>query len=300
MPNEALVSGGVAAAQAGVHGIATAALDETDIVRPAWPAPSRVGALMSTRAGGVSDGAWASLNLGRSVGDVPEAVAENRRRFAASLRAPPLGSACGGDGRRSARPMWLRQVHGTEVIELEANTPEQPAAAADAAWTRTAGIACVVGAADCLPVLFAARDGRAVAAAHAGWRGLAAGVLEATVAALVRGTGVSPADVLAWLGPCIGPRRFEVGADVLLAFGVRPAEADHEHFLYAPRPDGVPRWHADLQALARQRLGVAGVESVTADPRCTYEEASRFFSFRRAGGHGPTGRMAAAVWIEAG
>ncbi|MBL8287179.1 MAG: peptidoglycan editing factor PgeF [Rubrivivax sp.] len=255
---------------------------------------------MTTRAGGVSTGPWASLNLGRAVGDLPAAVQANRHRFAASLgwpqRARPGGGAAEG---APARPVWLHQVHGASVIELDANTPDHPAEPADAAWTRTAGIACVVGAADCLPVLFAVRDGRAVAAAHAGWRGLAAGVLEAVVRSLGRGAGARPADLIAWLGPCIGPRRFEVGADVLAAFGVAPNEANHEHFRYAPRPDGAPRWLADLQGLARRRLAALGVADVTADDRCTVEEARTFFSFRRAAGLEPSGRMAAAVWMQA-
>ncbi|MBI5720562.1 MAG: peptidoglycan editing factor PgeF [Burkholderiales bacterium] len=259
---------------------------------------------MSTRAGGISTGAFASLNLGRSVGDLPQAVAENRRRFVASLRID--ASAAGGSGARPARPVWLHQVHGTSVLELDEQTAEHPQAPADAAWTRTRGIACIVGAADCLPVLFAARDGRAVAAAHAGWRGLAAGVLEATVGALGRGAGVPPAELLAWLGPCIGARRFEVGADVLRAFGALPRAADSTqfpHFRHAPRPDGEPRWLADLRGLATQRLRSLGVGFIAAADACTYEDASRFFSFRRdsRGGTGsPSGRMAAAVSLEAG
>lgn len=283
----------------------TSALAEVHLIRPGWPAPPGVGALMSTRAGGVSIGSCASLNLGRSVGDAPQAVAENRRRFAASLRIGASGA--GNSVAAAARPVWLHQVHGTTVLELDAQTPEHPQDSADAAWTRTRGIACIVGAADCLPVLFAARDGRAVAAAHAGWRGLAAGVLEATVDALARGAGVPPADLLAWLGPCIGPRRFEVGADVLLAFGVEPSGADRAaalaHFRHAPRPDGAPRWLADLRGLARQRLQALGVGFIAAEDACTYEDASRFFSFRRdsgGGAGGPSGRMAAAVWIGAG
>lgn len=275
-----------------------AVLAEADVIRPAWPAPPRVGALMSTRAGGVSVGPLASLNLGRKVGDAPEAVAENRRRFVASLR-----SVAGQGGAASARAVWLHQVHGTNVIELDARTPEHPESPADAAWTRTAGVACIVGAADCLPVLLAARDGVAVAAAHAGWRGLAAGVLEATVQALERGVGARPADLLAWLGPCIGPRHFEVGADVLQAFGVAPVEADTEYFRYAPRPDGAPRWRADLRGLARQRLAALGVGFIAVDGGCTYEDESRYFSFRRDGSREPrsaSGRMAAAIWLQSG
>ncbi len=264
-------------------------ISSADLIRPQWPAPATIGALMSTRRGGVSSGPFASLNLGQTSGDAPEALAENGRRFTASL------------GPGTVRSVWLRQVHGTQALELDAATPERPDTPADAAWTRTPGIACAIGAADCMPVLFAARDGRAVAAAHAGWRGLAAGVLEATVAALAKGAAVRAADLLAWMGPCIGPRHFEVGADVLLAFGADPAAAapGPEHFAYAPRPDGTPRWRADLRGLARQRLERLGLGFIGGEEACTYEDASRFFSFRRDGRRGPTGRMAAAIWLVA-
>jgi YfiH family protein len=284
------------------------ALAESDLIRPAWAAPAAVGALMSTRRGGVSTGAWSSLNLGRSVGDDPQAVAENRRRLAASLLTRDASAAEIPHPQRMSqtagtpvRPVWLHQVHGTTVLELDSDTPEHAPQPADAAWTRTAGIACLVGAADCLPVLFAARDGRAVAAAHAGWRGLAAGVLEATVAALRQGAGVAADELLAWLGPCIGQGQFEVGADVLQAFRIEAQAADTEHFAYAPRPAGAPRWRADLQGLARERLQRLGVREITAERACTYEDASRFFSFRRDSRLGSaSGRMAAAVWIEPG
>jgi hypothetical protein len=142
-------------------------------------------------------------------------------------------------------------------------------------------------------VLFALRDGSAVAAAHAGWRGLAGGVLEATVQALCAGTGAAPADVQAWLGPCIGPRQFEVGAEVLQAFGDDPGQPDPGRFVYRARPDGAARWLANLPALAAARLQALGVGAVTAEGACTVEDASRFFSFRR---DGVTGRMAAAIW----
>jgi YfiH family protein len=258
-------------------------LAEPALVRPAWAAPEGVRALMSTRAGGVSTGALQSLNLGRGVGDDPLAVAENRRRFVATL---------GG-----ARPVWLRQVHGTTIVRLNAASPEYPDEPADGAITLERGIACIVGAADCMPVLLATRDGRAVGAAHAGWRGLAAGVIEAAVRTLTDAAGVPPADALVWLGPCIGPLHFEVGEDVLQAFGVRaePHDPAHDppHFRWSPRADGAPRWRADLRGLGRERLARIGVREVSGDPACTYAEASRFFSFRRdrAGG-----RMAAAIW----
>ena len=266
------------------------------MIRPHWPAPAGVGAFMSTRQGGVSTGPWRSLNLGRAVGDAPEAVAENRRRFAAALslaRAPQEAPSA-----QPVRPVWLRQVHGTAVLELTAATPECPEQPADAAWTQTPGVACIVGAADCMPVLLATRNGRAVAAAHAGWRGLATGVLEATVNALVSGTGAQSAELLAWMGPCIGPAHFEVGADVLQAFGAEPTGVDRPHFHFSPRPDGAPRWLADLRGLARERLQRLGVGFIAADEACTYSDASRFSSFRRDGRLGPSGRMAAAIWIE--
>ena len=250
------------------------------LLRPDWPAPPGVQAAMSTRDGGVSTAPWQSLNLGVAVGDSASAVAENRARFAAAL---------------GARPHWLRQVHGASVHKLGAAHLARPEDPADAAWTDEPGVACTVQVADCLPVLFAARDGRAVAAAHVGWRGLAAGVLEATLQALHQGAGVAPADVLAWLGPCIGPRQFEVGADVLSAFA-KPVDASC--FVPRNRADGSARWLADLQQLAQRRLVRAGVGSVSVLPLCTVEEDSRFFSFRRDRVTGATGRMAAAVFLR--
>jgi YfiH family protein len=248
------------------------------LLRPAWVLPPGVQAGMSTRDGGVSSGPFAALNLGVAVGDAPAAVAENRARFQAAL---------------GVRPVWLRQVHGSTVLHLQAGTDSHPDTPADAAWTRERGIACTVQVADCLPVLFALRDGSAVAAAHAGWRGLAGGVLEATVQALCEGAGATPAEVQAWLGPCIGPRQFEVGAEVLQAFGDDPAQPEPGRFVYRARPDGAARWLANLPALAAARLQALGVGAVTVAGACTVEDVSRFFSFRR---DGVTGRMAAAIW----
>jgi Uncharacterized conserved protein len=235
---------------------------------------------MSLRDGGVSAAPWRSLNLGLAVGDDPAAVALNRARF---------GSALG------ARVVWLRQVHGVNVLRLGEAQPEQPDAPADAAWTTEPGVACTVQVADCLPVLFATRDGHAVAAAHAGWRGLAAGVLEATLQALQSGAGTEPRDIFVWLGPCIGPRQFEVGADVLQAFDQGLDEAEVPGFLARTRPDGSARWLANLQHLAWRRLAAAGVGHISAEQACTVEDSSRFFSFRR---DGVTGRQAAAVWLR--
>lgn len=245
---------------------------------PAWGAPPSVGAFMSQRGGGVSAPPYASLNVGAAVGDDPSAVAENRRRVATALGVPPV---------------WLRQVHGVRVVQLTAADVGAAPHEADAAWTCEPGVACTVQVADCLPVLLATADGAGVAAAHAGWRGLAGGVLEATVQALCRGTGCAPGNVVAWLGPSIGPRQFEVGADVLAAFGASPAQPDPARFVSRPRPDGSLRWCASLPQLARDRLLAAGVVQVAGSGQCTVEDASRFFSFRR---DGITGRLVAAVW----
>lgn len=233
--------------------------------------------MLTTRCGGVSQAPWDSLNLGGSAGDTLQAVTANRQAVASAMRA---------------RPVWLRQVHGLDVLRLRADGPQE-LPTADAAWTTEAGIACTVLLADCLPVLLCSADGRAVAAVHAGWRGLAAGVLEAAIACLQQQAGVLPANLLAWLGPCIGPRQFEVGADVLHAFG---ASADHAAAaLFVPRlrADGSAGWLADLPALARLRLQRLGVDEITTDGRCTVEQRSDFFSFRR---DGVTGRQAAGIW----
>ncbi len=256
-----------------------------DVLVPAWDVDG-VGALMTTRAGGVSRSPWDTLNLGTAVGDDPAAVAENRRRFARAL---------------GARPVYLRQVHGATVVMVSAADAEGDPPEADGAVTDEVGVACVVQVADCLPVLFAAPDGRAVGAAHAGWRGLAAGVVERTLEHVCALAGCAPQEVRAWLGPCIGPRRFEVGADVLQPFGADP-QAPSAHPRFVPRtdvhrPDGRPRWLADLAGLARDRLGAAGVTAIDGASACTVEEGSRFFSFRR---DGVTGRHAAAVWRVGG
>jgi polyphenol oxidase len=249
-----------------------------DWIRPEWPvdAPTarRLGALMTTRAGGVSTAPFDSLNLGRSAGDERAAVDENRRRFEAMLGVPTR---------------YLSQVHGTRVARLTHS--ETAPAEADAAITTEPGLACTMMVADCLPVLFAAPEARGVGAAHAGWRGLAGGVLEATISALCEAAACEPKELSAWLGPCIGPRQFEVGADVREAFGSAAAV----HFTARPRPDGSPRWLADLPALARGRLQTAGVVRLSGGTWCTASDPSRFFSFRR---DRVTGRMAAAVFIR--
>lgn len=235
-----------------------------------------VGALMTTRRGGVSAAPYDSLNLGAAVGDAAEAVAANRER---------LATTCG------ARPVFLRQVHGVRVVRVGAADAGAPPCEADASVTTEAGVACTVLVADCLPVLFAAPHGRAVAAAHAGWRGLAGGVLEATLGEVCALASCQPGDVDLWLGACIGPQQFEVGADVLDAFGAAP-DGRSSRFRPGARPG---KWLADLSGLARDRLRAAGVRSIHGGGHCTVENASRFFSFRR---DGVTGRLAAAIWID--
>ena len=248
---------------------------------PGWLAPSwagsEVGALMSSRAGGVSSAPYDSFNVGLSVGDDPAGVAENRSRLAA---------ACG------AAPVYLRQVHGARVVDIGAADaePGAPIHEADASITVVPGVACTVQVADCLPVLFAAPGGRAVGAAHAGWRGLAAGVIEATLAAVCRAGRCRPDEVEAWIGAGIGARAFEVGADVVAAFAGEPTGDARFRVARAGK------WLADLPALARDRLARAGTTRVTGGGWCTVEDGSRFFSFRR---DRVTGRMAAAVWIVA-
>lgn len=260
----------------------------------AWLRPggfaAPVAAVMSTRLGGVSSGPWASMNLGDAVADDAALVAHNRRSFAAAIRA---------------RPVFLKQVHGVRVVRVDgadaqACSTQVNVIEADASVTTEPGVACSVLVADCLPLLFAAPGGRAVGAAHAGWRGLAGGVVEATLRAVCEAAVCDADDVRCWLGACIGPRRFEVGADVLLTFGADPAAADASRFAPRRRAAGAPRgsepkWLANLPQLARDRLHAAGVRHVAGGSWCTVDDASRFFSFRR---DGVTGRMAASIWIE--
>ena len=243
------------------------------ILTPEWPAPPAVHAAFTLRSGGVSAAPFDSLNLGAHVGDEAAAVAENRRRVRARLSLPE-------------EPAWLEQVHGVEVVDLDAAAPAAAMPAADAVVSRGAGRVCVVQVADCLPVLLAARDGSAVAAAHAGWRGLAAGVLEATVKRLA----VEPRELLAWLGPAIGAAHFEVGAEVRQAFLAQDAAAADA---FAANTRG--RWQCDLAGLARRRLTGLGIGAVFGGKWCTHGEASRFFSYRR---DGRCGRMAALIWRE--
>lgn len=233
-------------------------------LRPDWQAP-QVTAFMTTRG----------LNYGRKAGDADE-VRANRAAL-----APLLG----------ARPVFLDQVHGADVVTLQPDWHDDNAPQADAAVSTDPELAVAILVADCLPVLFAAPGG--VAGAHAGWRGLAAGVLENTVAALCAQAGCEPRDVKAWLGACIGPTAFEVGPEVVAAFGREALPQDQPGFLYRPNPD--PRWRADLPLLARERLRGAGVTEISGGTWCTVTDDSRFFSFRGEALGRPRGRMAACI-----
>ena len=242
------------------------------LIFPDWPAPSSVRALSTTRAGGVSRTPYDQLNLGTHVGDDPAAVVENRR----CLRQ--LAGV-------SAEPVWLSQVHGSTVVDAAGVTI---GTAADASFSVTPGVVCAIQTADCLPVLFCDTRGRVVAAAHAGWRGLADGVLEKTVAAMVE-QGALPPDILAWLGPAIGPAVFEVGDEVRIGFAnIDPAATT----AFVPHGDG--KWLADIFLLARQRLAACGVTRVYGGGVCTVSDPQRFFSHRR---DRVSGRQASLVWL---
>lgn len=252
------------------------------VLRPDWPAAPGVQALCTTRFGGVSCAPYDSLNLGLHVQDDVQAVMENRAR---------LQALCG------VRPVFLSQVHGTQKVFIDAHTPD--GIEADACWTDQPGVACTIMVADCLPALFTDRAGRVVAAAHAGWRGLAAGILEATVQQVCVAADCAPDDVYVWFGPCIGPRAFEVGEDVLNAFGVSPAATVSKAASYF-QPSGPPhKWWADLAGLARWRLTATGVRHISgndsSDAWCTVTQSTRFFSYRR---DGRSGRFAACIWLS--
>ena len=244
-------------------------------LKPDWPVPASVRAVATTRPGGVSSGPFASLNLADHVGDDPQCVRRNRARLSAALELP-------------AEPLWLRQVHGCTVIRAEqingASPPE-----ADAVIAATPDRVCAVLTADCLPVLFADAQGTQVAAAHAGWRGLADGVLEQTVAALA----VEPERLLVWIGPAIGAAAFEVGPEVRAAFLAADSSASGA-FRPSPNPAHPDRWLADLAQLARQRLARLGITQVFGGEHCTAAEPERFFSYRR---DGRTGRQVSLIWL---
>lgn len=241
-----------------------------DWIAPDWPAPPGVRAFITTRAGGVSAPPFESLNVGLSTGDDPQAVLENRRRLSALL---------------PREPAWLKQIHGASVVNAEhvAGTPLE----ADASVATTAGVVCAIQIADCLPVLFCDREGTLVAGAHAGWRGLAAGVIDNTVAAM-SSAGARVERLMAYIGPGIGPRAFEVGDDVREAYVSRDSGTQSAFAAHGPG-----KWLADLPVLTRRALARCGVTAVYGGNLCTYSDPERFYSYRR---DKITGRMVALIW----
>jgi purine-nucleoside/S-methyl-5'-thioadenosine phosphorylase / adenosine deaminase len=244
---------------------------------PDWPAPQNVQALQTTRNGGVSTGSYASLNLGDHVGDVPMAVAHNRQLLSALL---------------PSEPVWLKQVHGTGVIDTDAAGCGVPQA--DACISRHSGAVCAVMTADCLPVLLCDERGSVVAAVHAGWRGLCDGVIEQTVRAM----DVPPQMLMAWFGPAIGPQAFEVGGEVRAAFIDKQPQAEAAFIPSPPAPLPLAgegrKYLADLYRLARLRLNALGISRIYGGGLCTYTDSARFFSYRR---DGVTGRMGTFIWL---
>jgi YfiH family protein len=242
-----------------------------DWIIPDWPAPLEVRAFFTTRAGGVSSGSYASFNLGAFTDDDRASVSANR----AKLR-----------GVLPEEPRWLQQVHGARVIDADTlvDTPQ-----ADACFARQRRTVCAILVADCLPILFCDRSGTVVAAAHAGWRGLAAAVIENTVAAITR-NGVKPRDLLAWIGPGIGPTAFEVGDDVYHAYTQQDSDC-----VTAFQRRNPGKWLADLPLLARRALQRSHVRHIYGGELCTYTQSERFYSYRR---DRTTGRMGAFIWLE--
>ena len=247
------------------------------LIKPDWPAPDHVTAISTTRDCGFSLGPYRGLNLGHHVGDNPGIVARNRALVSEEL---PAGTSI----------QWLSQVHGTQVIAA-GTAGEYPEA--DASWTDSHGAACAVLTADCLPVLFCDRAGTVVAAAHAGWRGLLAGILEATLAAMA----IDTAEIIAWLGPAIGPEAFEVGSEVKSNFLDAAPEASRQNIAtcFIPHPVNSNRYLADLYALARLRLAACGVVRVFGGEYCTYSEPEKLYSYRR---DGQTGRTASLIYLN--
>lgn len=255
-------------------------------IQPNWPAPPGVRALTTTRQCGVSVGPWAALNLGSHVADNPTHVAANRALLQQAVQAA---------GATSSAIHYLEQVHGTAVAKLD---EPAPLSTADAVLSRKLGKVCLVQTADCLPVLFCNRQATVVAAAHAGWRGLQAGVLESSIAAM----HCPPGELMAWLGPAISQNAFEVGAEVRAAFVAEDAEAAS---CFKPSLEdaaqeagAAKKYLADLYGLARLRLQAAGLplSAIYGGDYCTHADAKRFYSYRRDGAH--TGRMATLIWLE--
>jgi YfiH family protein len=237
---------------------------------PDWPAPENVKALITTRQGGVSQAPYDSLNLAGHVGDSPQAVAQNRKRLRTACLLP-------------AEPFWLSQVHGCQVADSDR---DQPGCEADAVFSATHGVVCAVMTADCLPLLMTDRSGSRVCAVHAGWRGLAEGVIESAIQRME----VPPEEIMVWLGPAIGPDAFEVGGEVRQTF--LDLFADDENAFCPGEGD---RWLADIYQLARSRLNRLGVDSVGGGEYCTVQQSDLFYSYRR---EGVTGRMASMIWLQ--
>lgn len=250
-----------------------------DWLRPRWAAPANVHLIVTTRSGGRSAPPREGFNLALHVGDDSRSVIANRRYLQQELDLP-------------RQPAWLEQVHGTVVVDAAGVDPSAPAPVADAAFTREAGVACVVMTADCLPVAIAARDGSVVGVAHAGWKGLCQGVIESLVGAMAGAMAVPGGELVAWLGPAVGPAAYETGAEVREAFVARdPAAA--AAFVPVLRADGTPGFLSDLYSLARLRLRSAGIGQVEGGGFCTFTDNARFYSYRR---QPVTGRFATLVW----
>ncbi len=246
-------------------------MEDISLIRPDWPASASVEACVTTRRGGYSTAPYDSLNLGDHAGDDPQSVQRNREHLANVLELP-------------SAPKWLNQVHGTTVLNA---AKIEPGAKADASFSREPGVVCAIMTADCLPVFFSDEEGREVAVAHAGWRGLAAGVLEATVDAM----HAPPAQIMAWLGAAIGPEHFEVGDEVRAAFNRKDPAATQA---FKSSPNG--RWLADIYTLARLRLEQAGVKNISGGGLCTFSDTSKFYSYRRDDHQ--SGRMVSLIWIR--
>lgn len=243
---------------------------------PDWPAPANIRAAVSTRVGGVSRNECASFNLASHVEDNAEDVAANRKILAAALQLPE-------------QPVWLTQVHGVDVLRHDGSEGIKLSNEYDACYSNRLDKVCAVLTADCLPVLFCSRDGKEVAAAHAGWRGLVDGVLETTLTAFA----CSHSEMLAWLGPAIGPASFEVGEDVRSRFLAQWQAYDEQAVADCFVSCGHEHWLCDIYALARLQLQALGVTAIYGGGEDTCADSQRFYSFRRDGG---TGRMAAVIW----
>lgn len=242
-------------------------LTERDFIVPDWPAPANVKSIQTTRHGGVSVAPYDCFNLGSHVQDNPMAVAKNRQLLSQYL---------------PSEPVWLNQVHGIDVLDAAKSQCVQNA---DASFSKTKNVVCVTMTADCLPVLLCNKQGTAVASIHAGWRSLCDGVIEATIKTM----GVESQDLMAWLGPAIGPDAFEVGGEVREAFITQDAQAEQAFCAFDDK------WLGNLYLIARQRLHRLGVSSIYGGGECTFSQSSQYFSYRR---DGHTGRMATLIWFE--